>query len=383
MASALHLPARVKALRFALGLGLALLCATCGAPGSQPRRSPELCRPAAAQAPLAAPDEAFDRLFTRSDDGWTGGDGTSSVLLPDGRTVWIFGDTFLGGVKPDRSRGPESRLVSNSFVLQDRQSLATLHGGSASEPAPLISPPEEGAWYWPAAGVVEEAELRVFLWKFRRTGPGAWDWAWTGTDAGSFSLSSLRFESLSRAPSENAVMYGSAVLEEGAYTYVYGTEDLKSAKFAHVARAARGRVLGPWEFYSGAGWSSDPGTSARILSGVANQYSVIRLGMQYLLITMDNAEAFGSEVIAYRSRDPWGPWLDRTPCYKAPEASAEIITYNAQAHPQHWDSSGLLVSYNVNILGGFEELMENADNYRPRFIRLNTCKLFGVASHGR
>ncbi|MFF1725411.1 hypothetical protein ACFVXS_40975, partial [Streptomyces sviceus] len=33
----------------------------------------------------------------RSDD-WTGGDGTHSVRLPDGRLLWLFSDTYLGQV---------------------------------------------------------------------------------------------------------------------------------------------------------------------------------------------------------------------------------------------------------------------------------------------
>lgn len=36
---------------------------------------------------------------TRVDD-WTGGDGTHSVRLPDGRTLWLFSDTFLDRIQP-------------------------------------------------------------------------------------------------------------------------------------------------------------------------------------------------------------------------------------------------------------------------------------------
>ncbi|HPS51075.1 MAG TPA: hypothetical protein PK892_10265, partial [Bacteroidales bacterium] len=45
------------------------------------------------------PDTPFDRkfmkMFARDCCGVTGADGEYSVLLPDGRTVWIFGDSFL------------------------------------------------------------------------------------------------------------------------------------------------------------------------------------------------------------------------------------------------------------------------------------------------
>ena len=53
---------------------------------------------------VSVPEAYFTSLFIRDCCGFTGGDGTYSVLLPDGRTVWIFGDTFLGTVNPDLTR---------------------------------------------------------------------------------------------------------------------------------------------------------------------------------------------------------------------------------------------------------------------------------------
>jgi hypothetical protein len=367
---------RFRTALLAAALSLALLDGSCGVTLAPPVRSPEQCGPAQARAPWAVPDEAFNRLFTRSGDGWTGGDGTSSVPLPDGRMVWMFGDTFLGSVNPDRSRAPGSPLINNSFVVQDGDTLTTLYGGTASKPAALVVPADGSSWYWPGAGVVEKDVLRVFLWRFKRTGAGAWDWVWSGTDIGSFSLPEIHLGSVVAAPTGGAVMYGSGVLEDRKYTYIYGTEDLKAGKFAHVARSTRGDLLGKWEFFTGAGWSDDPAASARILEGVANQYSVVRLWKRYVLITMDNRKPFAKEVVAYRSTNPWGPWRGPTQLYTAPESSPSAITYNAQAHPQLGGPTELLVSYNVNTLGGFEPLFANADGYRPRFIRVNLCRLF-------
>ncbi|MBR9980011.1 MAG: hypothetical protein KFF50_03185, partial [Desulfatitalea sp.] len=53
-------------------------------------------------APLAEPAPVFNRLFSPGNGGWSGGDGTLSIPLPDGRTVWLFGDSLLGAVAPDR-----------------------------------------------------------------------------------------------------------------------------------------------------------------------------------------------------------------------------------------------------------------------------------------
>ncbi|MER6311485.1 hypothetical protein [Streptomyces sp. NPDC001657] len=40
---------------------------------------------------------------SRTDD-WTDGDGTHSVRLPDGRTLWLFSDTFLDRIQPPPTR---------------------------------------------------------------------------------------------------------------------------------------------------------------------------------------------------------------------------------------------------------------------------------------
>ena len=61
-------------------------------------------------------DSTYIKLFTR-DQGWTGGDATYSVDLKNGKTLWMFGDTFINQVNPDRSR-PSFRLINNSVVLQ-------------------------------------------------------------------------------------------------------------------------------------------------------------------------------------------------------------------------------------------------------------------------
>ncbi|MEQ8714760.1 MAG: DUF5005 domain-containing protein, partial [Cyclobacteriaceae bacterium] len=87
--------------------------------------------------------EEFINLFTRYGGGWTGGDATYSILLPDGKTLWMFGDTFLGTVRPDRSR-PGGPLSRNTFVVQDGEELTTY---VKSDGSAFITPEESGWWY--------------------------------------------------------------------------------------------------------------------------------------------------------------------------------------------------------------------------------------------
>src|SRR5207244_1521048 len=54
--------------------------------------------PAHAATQSAADLQQMFTAYGNTGEGWTGADGTYSVPLPDGRTAWLFSDTFLGPV---------------------------------------------------------------------------------------------------------------------------------------------------------------------------------------------------------------------------------------------------------------------------------------------
>jgi len=337
---------------------------------------------ALAEAPAPAvtvtPDNAFQAMFesygndnTLLDD-WTGADGALSVVLPDGRVVWDFSDTFLGFVNRDESRPPGQPFINNSMIVQDSGALVqTLHGGTAQSPTSLIIPIDQNSWYWMGDMTVEGDRLRVFVMEFIRTGPGIFDFQWVGNAIASFVLPDLTLENVVPTHGENSVMYGAALLEEGGYTYIYGTEDVSGTeKYLHIARATSGNVLGAWEFYTGTGWSSDPAASARLRKGVGNGFGVAKVGNQFVLFTMDSLVAFSAELVMYSSNNPAGPFANRTHVYWTPESRHGLFTYDAHVHPEFTDAQGrLLVSYDVNSFD-FHDLLADVDSYRPRFIRV-------------
>jgi hypothetical protein len=167
------------------------------------------------------------------------------------------------------------------------------------------------------------------------------------------------------------VMYGAALLEEGGYTYIYGTEDVSGTeKYLHIARATSGDVFGAWEFYTGTDWSSDPVSSARLLRGVGNGFGVAKVSNRFVLFTMDTLVAFSAELVMYSSNNPEGPFGHRTHVYSTPESNRNRFTYDAHVHPEFTDEQGrLLVSYDVNTFD-VSKLLSNVDSYRPRFIRV-------------
>src|ERR1700751_5623604 len=60
----------------------------------------------------------WDSVFTRYGNGWTGGDGAMSYHLPDGRVMWLWGDSFLDTVYLDRHR-PVVGFIHNQLTTMD------------------------------------------------------------------------------------------------------------------------------------------------------------------------------------------------------------------------------------------------------------------------
>ncbi len=302
---------------------------------------------------------------------WSGADRTASVRLPDGRMLWLFSDTFLGPVNPDGSRPHTAPFINNSAVVQQGDELReTVHGGTSENPAALVPPPAADQFYWVGDAQVVEETLQVLVNRYRRTGAGPLDHILLGTELATFALPSLAPTGLRPLPLGDRISWGSTLLRDGGHTYVYGTEAVGEAKFAHVARVAGDDIGGRWEFWTGTTWVPDVAASARVLSGVGTAYGVQRIGGRYVLVTHENNLALSAELVAYSAAVPTGPFEGPDYLHRAPENAAGHIVYDADVHPELARPGKLLISYNVNNL---DDAVTYADAsvYRPRFIEID------------
>jgi 3',5'-cyclic AMP phosphodiesterase CpdA len=310
-----------------------------------------------------------------SGDGWTGADSTYSFRLPGGRRLWMFSDTFLGTVNPDGSRPPDSPIVNNTFIVQQGAAMTTIHGGTEEQPeAILVAGTDQ--WYWLGGGYLGAGAVNIMFIRFQRTGPGMWDWVWRDNLLARFDPADLSLLSTHPMPSAAGVTWSSWLYRHGGHTYVYGTEDLGDTKHMHVARVAGSDLRAPWRFFDGTGWSPDEQDSARVMAGVANEYSVTRWNGRYLLVTHDTNVAFSNEILAYVADSPTGPFTSPTLLYRTPETGAfgsygdpNVITYNSHEHPDLRQGNRLIVTYNVNSLD-FQGVLDDVTKYRPRFIEV-------------
>lgn len=361
-------------------------------------------------------DVPADRLFDAygdadtggTHDTWTGGDGTHSVRLPDGRTLWIFDDTFLGPVNPPDAlhphawRSPGVAGLANSIVVQAPPSgmaglVATLHGGTAAHPTSWL-PGEhaQGLWRWPTAAVVSDGPgarvLRVFAHRTSGADKRAIYGTGTATEIHSFTLPGLRPLRTVTLPvgsdqPGSRVLYGGSALRLGHQFYVYGnTTPRTGSPLLYLARVPVGSVADPaaWRYDADGSWTGDPAEARplRTPSGdaadVSTGYSVLRHGGTYLLMTMDPAGGTLRRIATYWGCSPSGPWHGPRAFYTAPEtagggSTGTVVAYNPQFHPEWSTRAGVLISYDVNdasTANGLRNVQADVTIYRPRFLRI-------------
>lgn len=341
--------------------------------------------------PVAPFDKKFMKMFARDCCGVTGADGEYSVLLPDGRTVWIFGDSFLGTVNPDRSREKRKPwFIRNSIAVQEADTLRSLYQVIDGWESSLVIPPhapkgkqfsEDSLWYWPGDGYIEDGKLKVFMTGFYQAKPGDWGFAWTSANIATFTLPEIKLERIDHFnyPGPLEIHWGHAVCDgDSEHTYIYGAED--KSKNLYVARAPKGNILAPWEFFDGREWVKDSKLSKPMLAiQGSEQFSVFKLNDKYVLVVQEGGFMTG-EVVSYISDLPWTGWKNRKVlCHtRLPDdvaSTANLFAYNSLAHPQFIENGQLLISSCINSFV-VEDVFRDASKYRPVFLRVPVSRIF-------
>lgn len=305
----------------------------------------------------AAPDSAFTNLFASlSDLGWVGGDATNSVALPDGRECWIFSDTITA------SSASGLTFVHNSIVVTGRGRPRVI-----TDPMPQPSP---DSYYWAGAAHIHGSQVWEIAERIVQTGPGLWDFQFDGDYLAKINISNWRLASITPlAGTTGAINWGVAMLDDGPYTYIYGSESEGLDSWMHVARVPKGRLNMPWSYYTSSGWAPNSAASSlRLLPGVATAFSVINLPAGRGIRVISQLPMMGQAIYSWRAASPVGPFSMRRTIYNTGSFGTRSYTYNTLAHPELTADGQMLFSFNVN---SFDALSPTtATLYRPRFFRV-------------
>lgn len=366
---------------------------------------------------VAAPE--WTALFDR-DSGWTGADGVYTIpLTGDERngaagqtsTFFVFSDTFIGSVNPDGSRSGAT-MVNNTMArlygsAPDPAQLTFYWGTNGSGgPASRVLPPSSGNWYWPVDGIAQRDTLYMFNLVMRSD--SAAGFAVTGIDLLRSSLRSAEpFSDYTRiatplyvpaSGSHGDAYYGIAVTpntaEAGAphpdgYLYIYGVRNDSLNKKLLVARIRPENIenFADYRYWDGRAWQPDITRARAVTDRVFGELSVTPLADgRYLLVFQ--LDSLSNQVAVSYGASPVGPWGPPIPIWTCPEdtMTRNTFTYGAKAHPSLSAPGELLISYHVNT-DNTRELWNNADIYRPRFIKVplpvtQVSKLAGPQASG-
>lgn len=338
----------------------------------------------------------YANLF-RNSKGWIGGDGDYSVALSPGRTLWLFGDSFLGDVSDGKRMG-SSKIVNNALAIQTgvdpRTAKLEFYSGRTdkNEFCALVAPADEKGWFWLYDGIRTRGGLYMFLIRAEMDKDSALGFKSAGMSLGNVQNSDeppsawkIRQKKLPFAKfSEDGERFlGSAVIEYDGWVYIYGIDEEKKNGFREkqliLARVRPGEIdkFQAWEFFDGRAWQSDFLKAGHLCGGLANELSVSYMKSlnKFVAIYSDNG---ASEKIKMRiAEKPEGPWGESITIYSCPEKDMfkDVLIYAAKAHPSISSRSDeLVVSYITNTLR-FDDLFSDARLYQPMFLRLRFSAL--------
>jgi len=328
------------------------------------------------QTLTATPDASLDNLFqtygnNASGKTWTGGDGTESVALPDGRELWLFSDTLLGKVTNGvRIGAGDVPYIHNSLVVENDGVLTkTYYIHRTTRPTAYVNLRPKYPFqlaFWPGATVVNGETVQVVgsEQEFPRHG----QFFTVGDYLATFALPRLKLIRLHALP-WSGIDWSDGTLSDEGYTYLYGS----SGADVYAARVAGTDLTSPWTYYDGSGWTNDLSAALPIEQiPTESHFSVSNVEGTYVFVA--RSSVFSGDIVGAFGCSPVGPFGPTQDIYDPPEpaqypASAGVVTYGAHAHPELSTSpNSLVVSYDVNPRGA--NGIENRDSsiYRPRFI---------------
>ena len=372
--------------------------------------------------PQAIPDVEWDALFTRT-EGWTGGDVAGSIDLGDGRTVWVFGDSWVGGVAEGK-HAPGSWMVNNTIAIHDSSSLghnrAPLYknlkffwgpDNQQKNPTAWVIPNEKAdtEWFWTSGGGVvlpgpdEQNRLVIFLFHLTKKGEEDSSWNFKGIGCAMAIVDDIGQPVEKWKPRQVLIPYGENSTSETKnqdvthinwgvsawsskpgnspqrmnWLYIYGVEDSdlwnKKLMLARVLPEEIEEVA-KWEYYSGeGGWSSDMHRAVPVTENISSELSVeeYRTDGKSTFIMVYSEPSFSPRILVKTAENPEGPWSEPKAVYTVPglDRGKDYFTYAAKGHLHLSRPGELLITYVINA-NDFWDAASDATIYRPRFVRV-------------
>ena len=324
--------------------------------------------------------------------GWQGADAAYSIPLPDGRDVWIFGDTLYG--KDRAVEGHDPRQVHNTLGISTcdpagKWNLSYIVKHDAQERAQsYFSPSDPKHWYWALDGFYAKGDLWVTLLCIRHASqpaPWAMDFETCGSDLAQVS-------GLDRDPQDWKVTIrplvadgvkaypSSTTLVQGKYAYLFalyesGARPLLATRLPLTGLTQPSKKL---EYLAADGtWKPgfDPAHAKVIMAEGSTELSIrYNEDRKQWLAVLLKPGSFTDQVILRTSPQLTGPWTNGNVIYHIPEMlpgptrDKDVFCYAGKEHPE-FEHDDLLFTYVCNTMN-VPGLVTNRNIYRPQVVRV-------------
>ncbi|GAC1700467.1 MAG: hypothetical protein NVS9B4_01900 [Candidatus Acidiferrum sp.] len=352
---------------------------------------------ALASAASAAPNEAQAPscvpVFPYK-EGWLGGDAAFSIPLPDGRSLWLFGDSFVG--RANQANRPGSKMVRNAIALStcDPKTGWDIHyywqDRHKKAPASFFDLRTGDFWYWPGDGIFYRDSVYVVLWKMK---PKPEEKIFSFKTAGAVLA---KISNISAAPDDwqvtylplldipNLVLSTSAVVQDG-YVYLFTLwEDDAHGRPTLLARLPLTGLAEPAPHLQyldqNNQWKPgfDPEKAFVVMDKGASELSVRYHLESKIWVAISGEPLFiSNKIVARTARNLTGPWSAMQPVYEIKELvpstpgwDKDTFCYAEKEHIEFAQGANLFITYVCNSYQ-FSKLVSNMSLYRPQPVRVH------------
>ncbi|MBS1996082.1 MAG: DUF4185 domain-containing protein [Cyanobacteria bacterium SZAS LIN-2] len=317
----------------------------------------------------------------RGREGFVGGDGAYSIVLSPHKTLWLFGDSFIGKLTAEGKR-KDCKMVRNTIAVDDpsRASSSPVFYNQS----PAFFRLNDGNFYWPGDGAMLNGKLYLTMHETEvapkqqppfQFNPLTDNLIIVQNPLAEPSTWKIRTFKFNNRSSNRQI--GTACLLDGYYFYMYVANsavrmgifrnptslcrlkksDLEAGRLDRLQWLAEGKWQDQAAFLD---TLFDDGTSEMTVTKVQGLPGFFAF---YL--------PFGNKALMMRHADhPEGPWSKPVVAHKLPQVPRDIFFYSAKAHPQYTTGKGEIGLTYCSNSSVFSRVINDSKLYFPEAVKI-------------
>jgi Domain of unknown function (DUF4185) len=324
--------------------------------------------------------------------GWLGADAAYSIPLPDGRDVWIFGDTLYGEQRVVHENNPQ--MVRNSIGISTCDAAGGWHltyvirKDAQGHPRDFFHARIPNTWYWAMDGFVAGRDLWVTLLCVRNAPAKsqAMGFETCGTDLAHVSApgrdpQKWKIDYFPLVPDGVHAYPSATAVVDGSDAYIFALEESGTRPLL-ATRIPLDELSDPathLEYLNRDGkWMSGffPQDAEQVMKRGSSELSIrYHPELRKWLAVMFAPDFMSSSILLRTAPSLTGPWTEGQTIYKAPEMQPgragydkDTFCYAAKEHPE-FERGDLVFTYACNTFA-VQKLASETAIYFPQVVRM-------------